>query len=162
MTESDKPTVDNLPAVPPGRKHRPAKTTEGKAGVAKRAGRPSLLTAQTQRRICDGISKGLFIAQAAKLAGVSPDAVESWRTKGSEGVEPYKSFVEAFERAELECEAMLVERWKALAPEDWRACKEFLAKRFPARWSDHASRVAVLGNSEIGRGSGPNVIIHME
>jgi hypothetical protein len=30
----------------------------------------------------------------------------------------------------------MVETWKKAAPEDWRAAKEFLARRYPERWSD--------------------------
>src|SRR5208337_4285053 len=36
------------------------------------------------------------------------------------------------------------------APQEWRAAKELLAKRYPERWSDHAARVAVLGPEDHG------------
>jgi hypothetical protein len=138
-----------------------ATPTKGKS--AKGRGRPPRLTQQISDRICAGISRGLFIVQAARLAGVSPDAIEQWREKGEQGLEPYAGFVKAFEKAELEAEATLTKIWKDAAPEDWRAAKEFLAKRFPERWSDYASRRAVLGPEgvDINFGSGLSIQINL-
>jgi hypothetical protein len=48
-------------------------------------------------------------------------------------------------KAEDEDHAAMVAIWKKAAPEDWRAAKEYLAKRYPEQWSDHAARLAVLG-----------------
>ena len=60
----------------------------------------------------------------------------------------------------LEGESAMVEIWKNAAPEDWRAAKEFLAKRHPERWSDHAARRAVLGDEERMALLGFQIILH--
>ncbi len=114
----------------------------------KHRGKPTLLTPAVQRRICESIASGLFINQAAKLAGVSVDTLQSWRERGASGEEPYAAFVAAFEAAETRCEAMLIKIWKDACPDDWRAAKELAARRFPTRWSESASRAAVFADTE--------------
>jgi hypothetical protein len=37
-------------------------------------------------------------------------------------------------QAELDCEAALVKKWHDAAPDDWRAARDLLARRFPDRW----------------------------
>jgi Terminase small subunit len=130
---------------------------------ARRGGPKSILTKEITDRVCESISHGLNIGQAAALAGISRDALEKWRTAGKRGLEPYASFLKAYEQAELECQANLVRIWTAAAPSDWRACKEFLARRWPRTYSDHAGRLEVFGVD--GRGTadrGPifNITIH--
>ena len=103
------------------------------------------LTPETQRTILGAVRAGNFLTVASNLAGIDPDTLAGWIKKGEKGVEPYASFVKEFRRAEIEGEVTLVALWKRAAPEDWRAAKELLAKRYPERWSDHAARLAVLG-----------------
>ena len=38
------------------------------------------------------------------------------------------------EQAELDCESALVKKWHDAAPDDWRAARDLLARRFPDRW----------------------------
>jgi len=103
------------------------------------------LTPETQRTILGAVRAGSFLTVACTLAGIDPDTMARWIKKGEKGIEPYAAFVKEFRRAEIEGEVTLVALWKKAAPEDWRAAKELLAKRYPERWSDHAARLAVLG-----------------
>jgi hypothetical protein len=123
------------------------------------------LTPETQRTILGAVRAGNFRTVACNLAGIDPDTLAGWIKKGEKGVEPYASFVKEFRQAELECEVVLVATWKKAAPQDWRAAKELLAKRYPERWSDHAARLAVLGPDgygEVGfQGSGLQIILHL-
>ncbi len=94
---------------------------------------------------------------------MSRDALEQWRKKGERGLQPYASFLKAYEQAELECEETLIRIWKEAAPSDWRAAKEMLSKRFPARWSEHAARLAAEDPQRNGLAfTAFNITIHLE
>ena len=55
-------------------------------------------------------------------------------------------FVNELEKAQAKSEAALVTRWYTEAVDgDWRAAERFLAKAYPARWSDPATRVEISG-----------------
>ena len=142
--------------------HDEVSTVSGAEKTA-RGGPKTILTKAITDRVCESISHGLNIGQAAALAGISRDALEKWRTAGKRGLEPYASFLKAYEQAELECQANLVRIWTAAAPSDWRACKEFLARRWPRVYSDHAGRLEVFGADGHGtadRGPIFNIVIH--
>jgi excisionase family DNA binding protein len=49
---------------------------------------------------------------------------------------PYLQFLEAVRQAEAEAEAHLVKSWQEQTPKNWRAARDFLARRFPMRWSE--------------------------
>ena len=55
-------------------------------------------------------------------------------------------FVNELEKATGKAEAALVTRWYTEAVDgDWRAAERFLAKAYPQRWSDPATRLEVTG-----------------
>lgn len=127
----------------------------------RRRGRPIKLTPEVAKTICDTVRGGAFLTRAAKAAGISLDALAKWRERGEQGEEPFAKFVEDLEQAELECEQWHVENWRQQAPNDWRASKEFLAKRHPERWSDHAGRLAVLGPESGREGFTFNILLNL-
>ena len=47
-------------------------------------------------------------------------------------------FLEAVTRAEAEAELRMIAQWQAQIPRDWRAARDFLARRFPKRWGPNA------------------------
>ena len=47
----------------------------------------------------------------------------------------FREFWEELTRAEAEAEARMVAQWQAQIPQDWRAARDFLARRFPERWA---------------------------
>lgn len=49
---------------------------------------------------------------------------------------PYLQFLEAIRQAEAEAETHLVEVWREQTPQDWKAARDLLARRFPQRWSE--------------------------
>jgi len=56
-----------------------------------------------------------------------------------------------------------VRNLKGAGDDDWRATAQFLGRRFPERWSDHAGRLAVFGADEPGAGLQPafQITIHL-
>ena len=100
----------------------------------RRRGQPTRLTPSVSKTICDMVRRGNYFTIAAKAAGISTDALNQWRKRGADGEQPYADFAAALEQAELDCESILVEKWHDAAPNDWRAARDLLARRFPDRW----------------------------
>lgn len=71
--------------------------------------RPTDCTPETIRVFCDKIRKGLYLEDAAVLAGISHTSVQNWTRRGEEGEEPYASFVAAYKVAEAEAQEMLID-----------------------------------------------------
>ena len=114
------------------------------------------------RTIVGAIAAGNFPSVACRLAGVNLLTLERWLERGDKGEQPYADFAQALRKAEDEDHAAMVAIWKNAAPEDWRAAKEYLAKRYPEQWSDHAARLAVLGPEDYGGvvvGVGLNIVL---
>lgn len=59
-------------------------------------------------------------------------------------------FLEAVTRAEAEAELRMIAQWQAQIPRDWRAARDFLARRFPKRWGPNA-RVEVDHYGELNQ-----------
>jgi hypothetical protein len=105
------------------------------------------------------ISAGNYQRTACRVAGISNWTFHDWKNKGdqaredkengitlTEAQEEYYEWVEALEEARAAAEATLVARWYTEAADgDWRAAERFLAKAFPERWSDPATRLEITG-----------------
>jgi hypothetical protein len=129
----------------------------------RKTGRAPKLTVGVGRIIIVAIASGNFPSVAAGLGGVSVDTLDKWLKRGDTGVQPYADFADAYRKAELEDESAHVATWRTAAPGDWRAAKEYLAKRYPERWSEHAGRLAVLGPESYDGSErrGISIILHL-
>jgi hypothetical protein len=103
------------------------------------------LTVQVGRAIVAAIAAGNFPRVAARLAGVSMATLEKWLERGDKGEKDYADFAEAYRRADADNQSEVVASWKKAALEDPRAAGQYLARRYPESWSDHAARRAVEG-----------------
>ena len=107
------------------------------------------------------ISAGNYQRTACRAAGVSEWAFYDWKKRGEAAIEDRDQgialtedqeecvwFVEALDEARAKSEAALVARWYTEAADgDWRAAERFLAKAFPERWSDPATRLEITGKN---------------
>lgn len=105
------------------------------------------------------IAAGNYADTAYKAAGISKWSFYEWQKRGqaaredkaagiplTEAQEEYLDFVNQLDDARAQAEATLVARWYTEAADgDWRAAERFLAKAFPERWSDPATRLEVTG-----------------
>ena len=57
-------------------------------------------------------------------------------------------FLEAVAQAEAEAEVRMIAQWQAHIPRDWRAARDFLARRYPERWRVRA-RVGLYHGGEM-------------
>lgn len=99
-------------------------------------GRPTKLTPEVQDVIVETIKDGNYYQPACAKAGIHYQTFLNWMKWGEEqGEGIYFDFFEKVQWAEAEAEAKMVADWKAQVPQDWRAARDFLARRHPERWA---------------------------
>lgn len=102
----------------------------------KTPGRPSKLTPEVKKRLLDAIRAGNYYEAACQYAGISYATFWRWMQQGENAKSgQYRDFREAIIAAEAEAEVRMVAQWQAQIPDDWRAARDFLARRFPQRWA---------------------------
>jgi len=105
------------------------------------------LNERIRKRVCDSIRCGNHPHTAAVANGIPSATHYLWLRKGKEESEsltagndpvekndPYLKYYLHIERAKAESEAAAVKTWTDKLPDDWRAARDFLARRFPDRW----------------------------
>jgi hypothetical protein len=105
------------------------------AKLRKRGRKEPKLTVALGQRIIASTANGNFPSVTARMAGVNPDTLSKWLERGDRDEQPFRDFAEAYHRAELGCESILVEKWKGAAPDDWRAGKELWPDASPSAGS---------------------------
>ncbi len=100
----------------------------------KKIGRPTLCTEEIAQKLLEGIREGQSIEGAAIRAGIAPRTYYQWKDKGENGEQPFVQFLQTLRQAEAEVEYETAGHWRNQTPDDWRAAKEFLERRFPDRW----------------------------
>ena len=122
------------------------------------AGRNTKLTEEVQSEFTRLIAQGIFVRQACEFIGVSEQTIYNWMARGSAEVlrlennprskplakeAPFVEFFRQVKKAENTAEVRSVTQWQnAIRDGDWRAAKDFLARRFPDRWSP---RIEITG-----------------
>ncbi len=105
-----------------------------------KVGRPSKLTDEVEKRICDAVRAGSYLSVAARHAGVSETTLYGWlRLAREDGADPrLVAFAAALDKAEADGEVHTVGIVRReIARGNPRAAFEFLARRHPERWSSH-------------------------
>ena len=94
------------------------------------------------KTIVGAIRDGLSRQAASSLAGICPRTLYLWQQRGRKGEKPYDKFIQDMDQAEAELERKVVTVWMSAIPEDWRAAKDFLSRRFPW-WSNAGAKVLI-------------------
>lgn len=94
-------------------------------------GRPSKLTPELQRKLCDAIAAGNYLEAACSYAGVDYSTFTRWMKRKSKR---FRNFRNAVLEAEAKAEVAIVAQWRKHMPENWQACRDFLGRRYPDRW----------------------------
>lgn len=101
-----------------------------------KGGRPSKLTPDVKRRLMEAIRLGNYLYAACAFAGISIQTFHNWMDKGEKAKSgEYLEFFDEVTRAQAEAETRMVTLWQRQIPEDWKAARDFLARRFPERWA---------------------------
>lgn len=98
-------------------------------------GRPSKLTKTVQDRLVRAIEAGNYYEAACGYAGIGYSTFRRWMVRGEKAKSgKYGELREAITRAEANAEVRMVAQWQKHMPEDYRAIRDFLERRFPDRW----------------------------
>ena len=118
---------------------------------ASKVGRPSKFTPETKEKLLFAIRMGNYREPSCSCAGISVSTFYAWLYKGKKQKKgEFVEFLEAVTRAEAEAELRMIAQWQAQIPSDWRAARDFLARRFPERWGLKA-RVEVDHHGELNQ-----------
>lgn len=124
-------------------------------------GRNSRLTDELKKEILLLVGSGLYLKQVCEYVGVSESTIYYWLQRGSKEIlrlesnprskplekeKPYVDFFYDMKRAENQSEVRAVSSWQTAMRDDWRAAREFLARRFPDRWSPRLEITGAEGN----------------
>lgn len=97
-------------------------------------GRKTKLTAELQERFLEVIRRGNYYKTACEVVGITERTFYNWMGRGLEEGGQYGAFCKEVLQAEAEAEVKVVEAWVSKTEGDWRACRDFLARRWPGRW----------------------------
>lgn len=91
----------------------------------------------TIERLRKAIAAGNHIQTACAYVGIDRGTYYCWMHRAKQRPNTiYGEFARAMDAAQAECEVRIAAQWQQKVPEDWRAARDFLAKRFPERWGD--------------------------
>jgi hypothetical protein len=97
--------------------------------------RPTKLTAELTRKLCDLVAAGVELPRAAACAGLVPRTVERWRERGAAARGgPYRELYLALAQADAQAEVRDVLLIGKAAQTSWKAAAWRLERRFPDRW----------------------------
>ena len=102
-----------------------------------KVGRPSKFGPGVVEELERNISAGLPYHVACNLSGVAYSTYRNWMVAAAEeGADPeLVEFLERITRAETRAEARLADQWLSKTADDWRASRDYLARRWPERWA---------------------------
>jgi hypothetical protein len=103
-------------------------------------GRPIVLNAALQRRICRLLQKDSTVKSAAILCGCSERAFHQWMKRGSRNEQPYKRFFDAASRAREQHKANLIAVVREAAHKDARHAEWLLERQFPHEFAPYDRR----------------------
>ena len=110
--------------------------------------RPSRLTTDVKKRLTDAVKAGNHITRACEYAGIAKATYYRWKAKAANAKSgEYFDLMQELEEAESQAQVRMVAQWQAQIPTDWRAAREFLARRFPDEWSSLEKR-EISGDSD--------------
>ena len=103
-------------------------------------GQRDKLTPQRQQALVDRIKAGAHYETAAKSAGIGYVTFRRWMMRGETAESGrFRDFYDAITQAEHEAELRAIATWVQQMPQDWRAARDFLERRFPDRWGKRVS-----------------------
>ncbi len=99
-------------------------------------GRPTKLSPDVIRVVCEGLRNGLYLDQACSVAGIHPATAYRWRERAEQEEEGlHVDFRDAVDTASAEAEARATQVvLNAAERGDWRAAAWYLEHRHPTRW----------------------------
>jgi len=108
-------------------------------------GRPSALTPDVQRRVCEAVSAGNTRHDSAEYAGIGESTLRAWLAKGKRQRRgKFRSFLAAVKKAEADAVVRNVAIIQKAANKTWQAAAWWLERKRPADWSQTRELVQQL------------------
>lgn len=86
---------------------------------------------QVERRLYQVLADGLPLHDAARIAGLDPDAVDLWQSRAAEGPGPYMAFAQNIERTEALARHRLIQEVRSAPTGTSKAASWLLERRYP-------------------------------
>ncbi len=104
------------------------------------AGRPSKLTPELQRQICDLLRAGNYVETVCDYVGIEYKTYYNWRNRGERAWQVdieagYVEFLHAVKKAVSEVEILTIADLRS-GPMNWQAKAWWLERRHPDRWGN--------------------------
>lgn len=129
-------------------------------------GRPSKLTSDTEKRVCDALRLGATFEHAAQYGGISYDSFNEWRKRGKREKErieratknkaplkkemPFLHFFEATKKAEGDSVVGWLAKIESAANQgNWQAAAWKLERRYPDQYGKKAIDLNHKGKVEV-------------
>ena len=100
------------------------------------SGRPTKLTPEVSKEICESLASCMQRGDAARLAGVSHEALRDWVQRGEDGEQPFATFLQDVVKAELLAQRRLLTKISLAASSDPRHAEWLLSRRWARSWGD--------------------------
>lgn len=98
--------------------------------------RPSKLTPELKKEICNYIRAGNTPEVSAVIAGISSRTFYLWMEKGKKFKSgKFLQFLQSIKKAEKESQAWHVQNIRKASEDTWQASAWFLERRFPGEWA---------------------------
>jgi hypothetical protein len=108
-------------------------------------GRPTVLTPDVQRRICDAIAAGNTRHDAAEYAGVGASTVRTWLAKGRRQHRgKFRAFLTAVKKAEADAVVRNVAIIQKAGTTKWQAAAWWLERKRGEDWSQNKDEIHQL------------------
>lgn len=119
-------------------------------------GRPTDLTPERARIICEALGKGHTRRCAAALAGVSERTLFRWFRWGKQRKEPYCQLWQLARLAEAKAEVAIIDKIKEIGDAGtWQALAWIAERRWPEEWATNRSEMLRLLKQIVGKGKTP-------
>lgn len=112
----------------------------------KATGRPSKFTDENCAILLNALKDGLFIEDACSLANLDYSTYARWqqhaRANGSSS--PYYEFFNLVQATESAAKHSLVRQWREHFPHDYKAIRDYMARRWPDQYADQSRRTLTV------------------
>ena len=97
---------------------------------------PQKLTKARCDKIVEGVLKGNYITTVCKSVCIGKTTYYSWKKKGEQGIEPYKTFYERVTEAEAQAEMDILDviYTSAVDQGNWLSSAWILERKYPNRF----------------------------
>ena len=108
-------------------------------------GRPSILTPDVQRRLCEAVAAGNTRHDAAEYAGIGESTLRRWLAQGRHRRSgKFRALLAAVKKAEADAVVRNVAIIQKAAPKSWQAAAWWLERKRAKDWSQGRDLVRQL------------------